>query len=148
MNKVFEFLVYQPVKSLLLLLAVLIPILLQIPNMVLDASSDTLSIDGDGDLEFYLKTQETFGTTNEQLIISYTTEDGVLDPEHIAYITALRDELLKLDAVETVTTIVDVPLFQSPPLNIMELANIKVTIENGRAGKTIEQIKEEMDGNN
>jgi hypothetical protein len=146
MLKVFRFLVYKPVTSLLILLAIIIPIIMQAPKMQLDMSAETLMESGDNDaLQVYLKTQETFKVPDNQLIIAYQTENGVLAPEHIAAITALRDELIALESVESVTTIVDVPLFESPPLSILDMSSITVTIDNGRAGKTLEQIKAEME---
>ena len=36
-------------------------------------------------------------TSSSSLIISYTTEDGVLDPQQIKYLRALRDDLLALE---------------------------------------------------
>jgi len=144
LDKLFHFLVYKPVVSLMLLIAVLVPIIMQAPKMALDMSSESLMSSGDGELDFYLKTQETFKVVDDQLIIAFHTEDGVLTPENLEAIAALKADLLALDRVESVTSILDVPLFESPHLNIFDMVNITVTIENGRAGKTIEQIKAEI----
>lgn len=146
LDGLFMFLIEKPLVSLLGLLCVLIPIIMQVPKLELDMSSETLMDSGDnGALQTYLDAQETFKVPDNQLIIAYQTENGVLAPEHVAAITALRDELLLIPQVEGVTSIVDVPLFESPHLDIFDMVNITVTIENGRAGKTIEQIKAEME---
>jgi len=140
MNGAFELLIYKPVASLVVLLAILIPLVVQVPKLQLDASADTLSIEGDMDLAFYTKTQKTFGQ-NDNLIVSYTSDSHVLTAENIESIKKLRDELRALSHIESVTTVLDVPLFQSPPLTMMQMKDAR-TIENGSIN--IEMAKEEF----
>ena len=49
----------------------------QIQHFSLDASSESLSLDGDNNLELYFDTQETFGS-DESLVISYTAKKGTV----------------------------------------------------------------------
>ena len=132
LNSLFNFLIKRSALALVLLLIVVGSLLSQIPHFSLDASSDSLALEGDNNLALFEKTQETFHTSSS-LIISYTTEDGVLDPQQIEYLRALRDDLLALERVESVTSILDVPLFQSPPLSLIELTGDAITIDNGKA---------------
>ena len=132
LNSLFNFLIKRSALALALLLIVVGTLLSQIPHFSLDASSDSLALEGDNNLALFEKTQETFQISSS-LIISYTTEDGVLDPQQIEYLRALRDDLLALERVESVTSILDVPLFQSPPLSLIELTGDAITIDNGKA---------------
>jgi len=71
LNSFFNLLIKKPVWSLLVLLIVIGASLSQIQNFSLDASSDSLSLEGDNNLKLYFETQKTFGS-DESLIISYT----------------------------------------------------------------------------
>ena len=133
LNSLFNFLIKKSVLALALLLLLIGALLYQIPHFSLDASSDSLALEGDDNLALSEKTQETFQTSNSSLVISYTTEEGVLDSKQIEYLRSLRDDLLALERVSSVTSILDVPLFQSPPLSLMELTGGAITIDNGKA---------------
>lgn len=133
LNSLFNFLIKKSVLALALLLLLIGALLYQIPHFSLDASSDSLALEGDDNLALFEKTQETFQTSNSSLVISYTTEEGVLDSKQIEYLRSLRDDLLALERVSSVTSILDVPLFQSPPLSLMELTGGAITIDNGKA---------------
>jgi len=133
LNSLFNFLIKKSVLALALLLLLIGALLYQIPHFSLDASSDSLALEGDDNLALFEKTQETFQTPNSSLVISYTTEEGVLDSKQIEYLRSLRDDLLALERVSSVTSILDVPLFQSPPLSLMELTGGAITIDNGKA---------------
>ena len=132
LNSLFNFLIKKSVLALAILLVVIGSLLSQIQYFSLDASSDSLALEGDNNLALYEKTQKTFKTSSS-LIISYTAEDGVLVPQQIERIRALRDDLLALERVQSVTSILDVPLFQSPPLSLIELTGDAITIDNGNA---------------
>ena len=132
LNSFFNFLIKKSSLALALLLVLVGLLLSQIPNFSLDASSDSLALEGDNNLALYEQTQKTFNT-NSSLIISYTTKDGVLAPQQIERIRALRDDILALNRVQSVTSILDVPLFQSPPLSLIELTGDAITIDNGNA---------------
>ena len=110
---------------------------LQIQNFSLDASSESLSLDGDNNLELYFATQETFGS-DESLVISYSVKDGtILSKDQIISLRSLRDDLLELEGVNSVVSILDVSLFQSPPLSLVELASEVYTIDNGKADQSL-----------
>ena len=120
LNSLFNFLINKSALALALLLVLVVALLSQIPHFSLDASSDSLALEGDNNLALYEQTQKTFQTSSP-LIISYTTDDGVLDSQQIDYLRTLRDNILALESVTSVSSILDVPLFQSPPLSLLEL---------------------------
>jgi len=136
LNSIFNFLINKSALALTLLLVLVVALLSQIPQFSLDASSDSLALEGDNNLALYEKTQKTFQNSNS-LIISYTTEEGVLVPLQIDYLRALRDEIRALESVTSVSSILDVPLFQSPPLSLIELTGVAITIDNFKADMSI-----------
>ncbi len=133
LNSLLNFLIKKPAWSLVLFLIVVGASFLQIHNFSLDASSESLSLDGDNNLELYFDTQKTFGS-DESLVISYTGNDEtILTAKQISHLRSLRDDLLNIDGVNSVISILDVSLFQSPPLSLIELASDIYTIDNGKA---------------
>ena len=137
LNSILNFLIKKPLWSLLAFLIIICSSILQIQNFSLDASSESLSLEGDNNLELYFSTQETFGS-DESLIISYSAkENTVLSKDQLISLKSLRDDLLNIDGVSSVISILDVSLFQSPPLSLVELASDVYTIENGKADQSL-----------
>ena len=137
LNSILNFIIRKPVWSLIIFFVIVGSSILQIQHFSLDASSESLSLDGDNNLELYFNTQETFGS-DESLVISYSVKDGtVLSKNQIISLRALRDDLIELDGVNSVTSILDVSLFQSPPLSLVELASDVYTIDNGKADQSL-----------
>ena len=133
LNSLLNFLIKKPAWSLALFLIVIGTTFLQIQNFSLDASSESLSLEGDNNLELYFDTQKTFGS-DESLVISYTAnEETILGTKQISHLRSLRDDLLNIEGINSVISILDVSLFQSPPLSLIELASDVYTIDNGKA---------------
>ena len=119
LNSVLNFLIKKPAWSLALFLIVIGATFLQIQNFSLDASSESLSLEGDNNLELYFDTQKTFGS-DESLVISYTAnEETILGTKQISHLRSLRDDLLNIEGINSVISILDVSLFQSPPLSLI-----------------------------
>ena len=137
LNSILNFIIRKPVWSLIAFLIIVCGSAIQIQNFSLDASSESLSLEGDNNLELYFATQETFGS-DESLVISYSVNNGtVLSKDHLTSLRSLRDDLLELEGVSSVTSILDVSLFQSPPLSLVELVSDVYTIENGKADRSL-----------
>ena len=137
LNSVLNFLTKKPILSLLAFLVVISSSFFQIQHFSLDASSESLSLDGDNNLELYFDTQDTFGS-DESLVISYTAKKGtVFSKEQLAHLRSLRNDLLNINGISSVISILDVSLFQSPPLSLVELASDVYTIDNGKADQNL-----------
>ena len=137
LNSILNFIIRKPFWSLIAFLIIVCGSAIQIQNFSLDASSESLSLEGDNNLELYFATQETFGS-DESLVISYSVNNGtVLSKDHLTSLRSLRDDLLELEGVSSVTSILDVSLFQSPPLSLVELVSDVYTIENGKADQSL-----------
>jgi predicted RND superfamily exporter protein len=87
----------------------------------IDASSDTLIKQSDADFRYARNMYARYGV-GDFLIISYTPNKDLLSDDVLADIGRLRDELKTIERVESVVTLLDVPLLESPPLTVKELA--------------------------
>ncbi len=100
----------------------------QARHFELDASADTLLLEGDGDLRFARKINAIYGRS-DLLVITFTPEDDLFSDETLRTIGSLRDDLSSLERVESVLTILDIPLLESPPLSLADLKSELPTLE-------------------
>ncbi len=128
----FNFVLKKSSLGLTLLLIIAGFFIYQIPNFQLDASSDSLVLEGDENLRYYQSIKKNYGS-DDFLVISYQVKNNLLDPGQIEHLTRFRQDLRKIDQIKSVTTILDVPLFRSPPLSLVDMANESVSIDNGNA---------------
>lgn len=99
-----------PRKVLAVLGVLLVLALIQIPNMFIETSSDTLVLEGDNDLQYYREVRTRY-PESEFLLVSYAPIQGNLaDAEHVRSLTSLVDALSVLPGVRKVNSIIDVPL--------------------------------------
>ena len=132
LNFFFNLLIKKPAWSLFFLLIVIVTALSQIQHFSLDASSDSLSLEGDDNLELYFETLKTFGS-DETLVISYTAKESIINVDQLEHLRSFRNSLLNIEEVDSVISILDVSLFKSPPLSLTDLASNLITIDNGKA---------------
>ena len=91
----------------------------------LDASSDSLLLENDKDLKYLREVNERFGS-KDYLVLTYTPVSSFKDEETIINLQFLKSKIEKLDWVDSVTTIIDVPLLKSSDEPLMErLKNYK-----------------------
>ena len=99
-----------------------------IPNFRLDASSDSLVLENDAALRYYREIRDRFGS-DDYLIVTYSPNGPLFGEEVLRDLGVLRDALRSLERVSSVTTILDVPLTQSPPVEIGDLRDGAPTLE-------------------
>ena len=111
--------------TLFLLLCVLIFSFYQSKNFNLDASSDALLLEGDKDLKYLREINERYGS-KDFLILTYTPVSSFIEKETILNLQLLKSKIEKLTWVDSVITIIDVPLLKSTDENLMDrLKNYK-----------------------
>jgi len=93
-----------------------------VKDFQLDASSETLVLQNDEDLRYSRLVDSRYGI-QDYLFMAYAPEDDLFSDAELKKLTRLRDELDQLDWVASVVTILDVPLLESPPVPIKELAS-------------------------
>ncbi len=85
----------------------------------LDASSETLLIDGDPDLAYLNEVNERYGS-KEFLILTYTPNEGMVTDSSINNLLSLKYKIQSLDWVHSVITLLDVPLLNSTDAPLQE----------------------------
>ncbi|WP_370278024.1 RND family transporter [Pontibacterium sp.] len=119
---VFGFLLRHPWLILTALITLLIFLLFQLPRLTLDASADSLVLEGDKALELYRDMGKRY-QSNSYLVVTYTPNESLFAPHVLNRLAQLRDELKKIPDVESVITILDVPLLYSPPVRLGNLSS-------------------------
>jgi predicted RND superfamily exporter protein len=94
-------------------------------NFNLDASSDALLLEGDPDLKYLREVNETYGS-KDFLFLTYTPVTSFTEKETILNLQLLKSKIEKLTWVDSVITVIDVPLLKSTDEGLMErLKNYK-----------------------
>ncbi len=132
MDAFFNLIIKKYVLGSALLLVVAGFFFYHIPNFQLDASADSLVLEGDSSLRYYQSIKKNYGT-DDYLIISYQVKHNLLAPKQLQHLSRFKQDLQNIKQVKSVTTILDVPLFQSPPLSLADLADKNVFIGKGNA---------------
>ena len=85
----------------------------------LDASSETLLIEGDPDLKYLKEVTERYGS-KEFLILTYTPEDGMVSDASINNLLSLKYKIQSLNWVHSVITLLDIPLLNNSDAPLQE----------------------------
>ena len=111
--------------TLFFLLILVIFSLYQSKNFNLDASSDALLLEGDPDLKYLREINQTFGS-KDFLVLTYSPISSFTEKETILDLQLLKSKIEKLTWVDSVMTVIDVPLLKSTNESLMErLKNYK-----------------------
>ncbi len=110
----------RPLLSLLLCLGLVLGLASQLGKLKLDASSDSLVLEGDAALAYFRESSALY-SSEDFLVLTFQPPGDLLGDESLATIAALRDELQVLGGVSSVLSILDVPLLQSPPVQLSDV---------------------------
>ena len=114
-----------PKLAILLILAILFFSLYHSKNFNLDASSDALLLEGDKDLKYLREINDRYGS-KDFLVLTYAPVTDFTKKETILNLQLLKSKIEKLTWVDSVITIIDVPLLKSTDEGLMErLKNYK-----------------------
>lgn len=91
-------------------------------DFALNASADSLILERDEDLRYYRYVRARFGS-DDYLIVTYSPQKDLFDADTLRDLRALRDELVALPNVDTVTSILDVPLLNSAAVNLRDISS-------------------------
>ena len=96
----------------------------------LDASSDTLLIEGDPDLEYLKEVNKRYGS-KEFLVLTYTPKSDMVTDSAINNLLSLKYKIQSLNWVHSVITILDIPLLDNSDAPLQErLENFKTLKDN------------------
>ena len=111
----------QPWRVLLIIALVGIVSCYYATNFRLDASADSLILENDESLHYYRSIRARYGS-DDSLIVTYTPKHDLFGAAVLADLEQLRSELATMDRVESITSLLDVPLISSPPVTLSELS--------------------------
>ena len=114
-----------PKSTFIVLLIILFTFGYYSKDFKLDASSETLLIEGDPDLEYLQEITNRYGS-KEFLILTYTPNEGMVSDTSINNLLSLKYKIQSLDWVHSVITLLDIPLLNNSDAPLQErLENFK-----------------------
>ena len=108
----------------------------------LDASADALLLENDKDLQIYRASLQRYGT-GDFLVVTYDPEGDLFNTDSLNHLTTLRDELATVDSVESVFSILEVPLLTSSGISLTELTAGVPTLAS-HPDSDLELVKQEI----
>lgn len=117
-----------PKTLLFLIIAAVVFFGFQARNLIIDASSETLLLEDDQDLKYTREVYSRYGV-HDFLVVTFTPSGDLLSENSLAAIKQLKTDLANITGVDSVTTILDVPLLESPPKPISEIIKNVPTLE-------------------
>jgi predicted RND superfamily exporter protein len=95
----------------------------QLSKVRLDASSDSLLLQGDPDLAFFQEATDRY-ESYEFLILTWEPNSPLLGDRSLDRLTSMVEDLEAVEGVRSVTSMLDVPLLESPPIGLTDLADV------------------------
>ncbi len=133
--KLYKNIILSNPKSILLLLIItLISFGYYSKEFKLDASSETLLIEGDPDLQYLREVTERYGA-KEFLVLTYTPNEPLTNDNSINNLLSLKYKLQSLDWVHSVITVLDVPLLNNSDKPLKERLDNFVTLKDEKIDK-------------
>ena len=106
----------------------------------LDASSDSLLLEDDEDLRYYRNIKARYGD-DEFLVVTISPKNDLFNEDTIDLLSNLKKDLSKLDQIESVVSILDVPLLKSPPKSLAEIADSAPTFLSPETDRKLAKIE-------
>ena len=120
-NKVLKY----PKSIFVILLITLISFGYFSKDFRLDASSETLLIENDPDLEYLKEINNRYGS-NDFLVLTYTPENAMVSDTSINNLLSLKYKIQSLNWVHSVVTLLDIPLLANSNVSLQKrLENFK-----------------------
>ena len=114
---------------------------LQTKDFKLDASADSLLLEDDIDLRLFRETNERY-RTKDFLFVTFTPKESIFTEPVLDKITQLRDEIKNVKLVDSVVSLVDIPLVRQFEGSLADVADNVRTIEGGNVD--LYKAKEEV----
>ena len=140
-KRAYGTLLQNPKVVFCILLSILFFFGYQTKDFELDASADSLLLEGDADLKLVRSIQERY-PSNELLIVTYTPKEDLFSLVSLERLKSLRGNLEKVGGIDSIFSILDAPLFNSSDTDIQKMINNlpsleKVDVDRARAKKEL-----------
>lgn len=110
-----------PLAAIFMVLALAVAMALGLPNFKLDASADSLTLEHDDDLNFFREVVQRYGSDNFLIVTFSPLEGDLFDDNNLQTLSSLRNELAEIKGVESMLSLLDVPLLYSPKIEVADL---------------------------
>jgi predicted RND superfamily exporter protein len=110
-----------PLAAIFMVLALAVAMALGLPNFKLDASADSLTLEHDDDLNFFREVVQRYGSDNFLIVTFSPLEGDLFDENNLQTLSSLRNELAAIKGVESMLSMLDVPLLYSPKIDVADL---------------------------
>ncbi len=119
-------------KIVLFIIALIsVGLALGLPRFKLDASADSLTLEHDEDLRYFREVSKEYGS-GEFLVITYRPEVDLFSDASLDTLGELKHDLSKIHGIQSINSILDVPLLYSPKQNIADvIANPRTLLTPG-----------------
>ena len=124
-----------PKSILILLILALLSFGYYSKDFRLDASSETLLIEEDPDLAYLKEVTNRYGS-KEFLILTYTPNEGMISDTSINNLLSLKYKIQSLDWVDSVITLLDIPLLDNSDAPLQERLESFKTLKDEEVDKT------------
>ena len=111
-----------PVISLMMMLLIVMGFATQLGKINLDASADSLLLQGDPSLEYFREIGREYGS-EDAVLITWQPKVGLLEPESLEPMARMAEALRQLPGVSSVVTVLDVPLLESPRVSLSDITS-------------------------
>ncbi|MCD6585826.1 MAG: RND family transporter [Desulfobacteraceae bacterium] len=140
-NRFFDkIIISHPAVVLIILLSVISTLGFFAKDFQIDASSETLIRENDEDLLLARQVYSRYGI-QDFLVVAYSPHNDLLSDEALNDIAGLKKDFLKLDHVDSVTTLLDVPILESPPVSIAELTGKIPTLKSPLIDRSLARVE-------
>jgi uncharacterized protein len=97
-------------------------------------------LENDNALEYYRKISKVYGS-DDFLVITYSPKKDMMSNEVLADLKSLSDKLSKLDRIHSIDNILNVPLLNSPRVEIGKLATDIRTLETPGVNRELARVE-------
>ena len=97
-------------------------------DLELDASGESLILENDTSLNYYRQISQKYAS-DDFIVIAFRPTKELLSEQSINTIRALRDELLELSNIESVSSILDVPIIYESGLKLSEITDELLSLD-------------------
>lgn len=130
----------RPKLIILLIIASVAFLGYQAKNFRLDASAETLVLENDKDLRYSRIIDSRYGL-QDYLVMTFAPKGDLFSEETLESLSRLSDEIRALKRVSSVVSILNVPLLESPPVPIKELAGNIQTLKSPTVDKALARVE-------
>ncbi|HEY7774877.1 MAG TPA: MMPL family transporter [Marinagarivorans sp.] len=116
-----NFVVNHPRWVLACVFLVLLGAIAGLPKLRLDASSESLTLERDADLDYFREVSQRYDS-GDFLVVTYSPKTPLFEDAALKQLEALQSELANIEGVASTNSILNVPLLYSPKRSLRDMA--------------------------